>query len=95
MERSSAETLPERIDKPRFSTLTSRPKALVNSDSRRGRKLLTLIRNGRAMTAIKMRARTIPAILSARMGVLLNPVGDNGDDVENWMSGPTKFIKGR
>src|SRR6185369_14904027 len=54
MARFSAETLAARRDKPRLPTLTSRPSALLNSDSSRGRKLLTLIKNGRAITATRI-----------------------------------------
>src|SRR5262249_20387285 len=44
-----AARLPDQSDKLRFSTVTLRPRALVNSDSMRGRKVFTLITNGTAM----------------------------------------------
>src|SRR5450432_1199866 len=67
IERSSAETLPERIERLRLPTLTSRPSASVSADSSLGRKLFTLIRKGSAMTMTRRTAITIPIIFSAFM----------------------------
>src|SRR5690349_13935933 len=47
IDRSSAETLPDRMERLRLPTLTWRPSALVSSDSSLGRKLFTLIKKGR------------------------------------------------
>src|ERR1043166_2255153 len=62
IERSSAETLPDKIDRPKLPTWTSRPSALVKVDSSLGRKLFTLMMNGRMMTTTRMSARRIPTI---------------------------------
>src|ERR1035438_4861467 len=58
-----ASTLPERMLKLKLPTLTDRPRAEVRFDSICGRKLLTLIKNGRAMAIASNRAMTIPTIL--------------------------------
>src|SRR6266852_9902502 len=49
IDRSSAETLPDKMERLRLPTLTSRPRAVESSDSSLGRKLLTLTRKGSAM----------------------------------------------
>ena len=66
IERFSAETLPDKIERLRFPTLTSRPSAVESSDSSLGRKLFTLTRKGRVITAKSITATTIPKIFSAR-----------------------------
>src|SRR5260370_19696181 len=58
MEISSAVTPPFKIDKERFPTLTCRPRALVNSDSIRGRDTLTSTKQGIAMTITLNTPRT-------------------------------------
>src|SRR6185369_2484181 len=65
IERSSAETLPERIERLRLPTLTSRPSASVSADSSLGRKLFTLIRKGRAIAMSSRTTTTTPTIFSA------------------------------
>src|SRR5438045_5593502 len=63
---SSALRLPDQIESTRLPTLTLRPRAVVNYDSMRGRKLLTLMTNGRTK-AIRIKIPTImPTILRAR-----------------------------
>src|SRR6266496_169933 len=71
IERSSAETLPESMDKPRFPTFTSRPSAAVRVDSSFGRKLFTLMTKGKTRSTARMTARTMPTIFRAFMGALL------------------------
>src|SRR5215469_3758182 len=50
IEMLSAARLPDQSDNLRFPTVTWRPRALVSSDSIRGRKVFTLITKGRMMT---------------------------------------------
>src|SRR6476469_1142898 len=74
IERSSAETLPDRMERLRLPTLTSRPSASVKADSSLGRKLLTLIRKGIAMMINRRTATTIPAIFRAFISELLRTI---------------------
>jgi hypothetical protein len=62
----STPTVPVRIDRLRFPTVTGRPKAFVTSDSIFGRKLLTLIRSGSAIRSTNKAATAIPAIFRLR-----------------------------
>src|SRR6266478_4617909 len=65
IDKSSAETLPERMERLRLPTLTSRPSASVRADSSLGRKLFTLIKKGRAMATSRRTTTMIPIIFSA------------------------------
>src|SRR4051794_27875010 len=62
-------TLPDRIERLRSPNFTGRPKAFVASDSIFGRKLFTLIRNGRATNSTKKVTTTIPATRNQRFFV--------------------------
>src|SRR5205823_1696032 len=62
----SAARLPDHSERLRLPTVTLRPRALVSSDSIRGRKLFTLTTNGRIRTTTTNIAITIPIILKVR-----------------------------
>src|SRR5436853_3778307 len=66
MERFSAATLPDSMDKLKLPTVTARQRALERSDSIRGRKAFTLMRKGRAIRTTMTRTITTPTIFNAR-----------------------------
>ena len=66
MEMLSAETLPVRIDRLRFPTLTSLPSASLAVASILGRKLFTLMKKGIATRITTSIAMTMPTILRMR-----------------------------
>src|SRR5207302_9315306 len=81
--RSSAETLPERIESFRFPMVTFGPNADEACVSIVGRKLFTFTRKGRAIATTSRIRMRIPIIFAARFIMMFSPArADEGRNTE-------------